>query len=241
MNRRLPVRVGIMDDDCFAREWLAALLAKDLRTIVCFSVGTPYELIKALQSQTDPDVILLDVEWSDETTRVSEVVGLIRKLRAIANVICISQYGKCPSVRAAILEQTRGFFLKDEIRFGLGSAIMRALEADFLVTPGVLPIINGADLDGIVRIESIQNWQPHPALSSQLVQVFTLRALYGMSAGQVARELHLSTGTVEKYMHYAYKRLLVPWGDEAALEGLDWSDVSQETWAFHQYSLLPAM
>ena len=119
------------------------------------------------------------------------------------------------------------------------SALIFALQVTFLVTPGVLPILRQDRNKIMEKVSRINTWAPNPGLTPQLMQVFTLRILYGMSAPLTAQEIHLAPGTVEKYMQYAYQKLSTQWGDDEYLAGLDLENMPPEVQAFHQFNLPP--
>jgi DNA-binding NarL/FixJ family response regulator len=60
-----------------------------------------------------------------------------------------------------------------------------------------------------------------------------------MSAPLTAKEVFLSSGTVEKYMQQIYQKLSLEWGDTSLLTGVNLEKVSPETQAFHFYVLPP--
>ena len=239
MELQLPVRVGLMDDDFFALKWNADLLTRDLRTTVRLEAESPQGLLRGLRGGAEIDVLLLDVEYLPEVPPLPELIHAASRLQAGARILCLSQYGDPQALQASITGGASGFLLKRDVRMGIGSAVVLARKVDFLITPGVFPILqqNHRQIwDSAARINA---WVPHPGLSPQLLQVFTLRVLYGMSAPLAAQEIHLAPGTVEKYMQYIYQKLSLRWGDEAFLVGLSLDDLPPEVQAFHQYTLPP--
>lgn len=238
MNLRLPLRVGLMDDDFFALKWNADLLTRDIRTTVCIEAETPGGFLQALGQGIELDVALLDVEYDPEQPPLAELIGFVRAARPYARIVCLSQYGRRRHLDAALNAGVKGFLLKHEIRMGIASALVQATRVGFLVTPGVLARRPGLALLS-QPVETIHPWEPHPGLTPQLSQVFTLRVLYGMSAPMAAQEIHLAPQTVEKYMQYAYQKLSRCWGDERYLLGIKLDDFPLEIQAFHRFNLPP--
>ena len=238
MNTRPPLRVGLMDDDFFALKWNADLLTRDIRTTVCVEAETPEEFLQALARGIELDVALLDVEYEPEQLPLAELIGFVMAARPCIRVVCLSQYGHRRHVDAALNAGVRGFLLKHEIRMGIASALVQASRVGFLVTPGVLAHRSGLALHRRPT-NMIHSWEPHPGLTPQLSQVFTLRVLYGMSAPMAAQEIHLATQTIEKYVQYAYQKLSCRWGDERYLSGIDLDDFPPEVQAFHRFTLPP--
>ena len=238
MKVKLPVRVGLMDDDFFALKWIADLLTRDFRTTVAFETETPGELLTQLK-RYDVDIVLLDVEYQPQEPELSELMCLIQSVNAPPAIVCFSQFDKAKTLRTAIYHGARGFLLKQEVRMAISSALVMASQVNFLITPGVLSVMRQEYQRIIGRVTSINAWRPHPGLTPQLRQVFTLKVLYGMSAPLTAQEIHLAPSTVEKYMQYAYQKLSSRWGDDRFLVGLDLNDCAPEIQAFHRFTLPP--
>ncbi len=240
MDTRLPLNVGLMDDDFFALKWNADLLTRDLRTSVCFETETPAELLWELQHGSKVEMVLLDVEYSSEYPDLSDLIKRIQNSPAKPLVVCLSQYGSLKALSTAIQCGARGFLLKREIRMEIVSALVMAMQVHFLITPGVRSLLQAADRKyPIWEVSQINAWAPHPSLTPHLRQVFTLRVLYGMSAPSTANKIHLAPGTVEKYMQHAYQKLSTPWADDTSLAGLNLEDLSPEVEAFHRFILPP--
>jgi len=239
MSIRLPIQVGLMDDDFFALKWNADLLTRDLRTTVRFETEVPATMVKELKHLDKLDIFLLDVEYYPEEPAFPELINAIRRACPQAAIICLSQYGRVESLMTAINCGTRGFLLKHEVRMGIGPALVMALQVDFLITPGVLTALQNEYEYFIPQVSKITPWIPHPGLTPQLRQIFTMRVLYGMSAPMTANEIHLAPGTVEKYMQYIYQKLSTQWGDDKYLAGLELEGLSPEVQAFHRFSLPP--
>lgn len=240
MSGKTPIRVALMDDDFSALQWNAHLLSRDLRTTVSLEAESPEELLLKLHRHPAVDIVLLDVEYLPEEPTLQELMGRISAFSPAPAVICLSQYGGEYPLEKAIQSGARGFLLKNEVRMAISSAVMLALEADFLISPGVIPWLNEIRPQATGGVVRMKPWVVHPAFSAQLKQVFTLKVLYGMSAPLTAQEVFLTPGTVEKYMQYAYQKLSQRWGDERLLEGIEADELSPEAWAFHLYTLPPA-
>lgn len=241
MEVKLPIRVGLMDDDFFALKWLADLLTRDVRTQVCFECDSPEGLLRELCRVPDVDVILLDPEYASGRLLVDRLINIISSFTSHPRVVCLAQYGEAQTLQAAIANGARGFLLKQDVRMGIGSALVMAAQTDFLVSPGLLPVLQQECRRLYRRLGTLHAWAPHPGLTPQLRQVFTMRVLYGMSAPMVGNEIHLASSSVEKYMQTAYQVLASGWGDESTLLGVDLGRFSPEVQAFHRFNLPPVV
>ena len=246
MKIQLPISVAVMDDDFFALKWNAELITRDVRTTLAFEVDSPQALLSTIEGQPPPQVLLLDTEYAPAEPDLTELLDTLRHRYPVMQVLCLSQYGSESVVKAALLGQTRGVVQKNEICMGVVSAIVAALQVNFLITPGLRHILEQGILQPSDRsnayarqVNSINPWIPHPGLTPQLRRVFTLRVLYGMSAPMTAQEIHLAPNTVEKYMQYVYQKLSEQWGDDRYLMGYMLETLPQEVQAFHLFNLPP--
>jgi DNA-binding NarL/FixJ family response regulator len=239
MNTHLPIRVGLMDQDFFALKWLSNLLTRDIRTSLCFETETTTELLNALQEFRDIDIVLLDVDDHPTNMYMAELILAIREIHSIVVIVCLSQQASPETLRIAVTCGTRGYLIKNEIRMAICSAVVQAMQVDFLASPGILPLIRKDFNDFSGKVTTINPWLPNPNLSPMLRQVFLHRILYGMSAPQTAQAIHLTTATVEKYMQYVYQKLSISWGDEQYLAGLNMDELSPELRSFYRFNLPP--
>jgi DNA-binding NarL/FixJ family response regulator len=239
MDLRLPIQVGLMDDDFFAMKWNANLISRDLRTTLCFEAETPRQLLALINSNPEIDVVLLDVEYQPVKPDLLALISAIKATSSKPAVVCLAQYGCPASLQAAIQSGARGYLKKQEIRMEIVSALLMALHVDFLVTPEVFKLVDIWEPLLLKKVQAIKPWEPNPSMTSKLERIFTLRVLYGMSAPSAAREIYLAPGTIEKYMHFAYQSLDRSWADESYLMGLELGEYPQEVRAFHRYVLPP--
>lgn len=237
-----PLRVGVMEDDYYALQWLSVLLARDLRTKVVIEAEGPARLLEALKlgrsGHDEPDILLINADYQKHVPPLNQLLEQAATLAKHSSLICLAQAVTPQLLHQVVEGGARGLLLKSELRLALVPALVQATRVRFLITPGVLPLLPHPLLAGI---KIFRAWQPHPALTPQLSRIFTLRVLYGMNSAQAAEEANLAPSTVEKYMQMAYARLARTWGDEHSLAGLDLDCQQAEVRAFHHYSLPPDM
>lgn len=239
MKNHFPVRCGLMDDDYFALNWMAGLVARDIRIKLCFAVNSPAELFQRIAHTPAIDLILLDAEYQVHYPPLMELITSIKTIIPHVKIVCLSQFCHPQTLAEAITAGVCGFFLKNEVRMEIGSALIHAMNTSLLVTAGVNQVLGAANLKCTIPVETIQTWIPNPHLSPQLQKVFNLRILYGMSTPIAAQEINLAPGTIEKYMQYVYQKLSMPWGDQSYLFGINLYEYPLDVQAFHQFSLPP--
>lgn len=133
------IRVVIIEDDLFARNWAAMLLARDWRTTLAGEVNAKTELlpfVKTLPGKVD--LFLLDVD------HIGERPGASKDLQTLADSLQRGSRVLLTGIRPleGIIQQTRhericGYILKDEINYSLTWAVSMAMEGHWITTPGV--------------------------------------------------------------------------------------------------------
>jgi DNA-binding NarL/FixJ family response regulator len=234
-----------MDDDFHALKLNATLLMRDLRTTVCAEAETPDALLGALDQMSEPNVIVVDTEYTPEGMPLE---SLIKRLREVANravIICLSQYGEPSAVRTAVLAGARGFLLKGDIRVAIAPAVVRACRNQFVFTPGVEAALRGEFDDLLREAERLPRWEPNPRLTPRQQEVLWMHVVYKMRASLVAQEMGLSESTPAEYMKAAIGVLkddlafINGWADQSDFEGIEVYDLKPEDLAFIVFTALP--
>ncbi|MGB1252453.1 MAG: response regulator [Candidatus Promineifilaceae bacterium] len=248
MSNRFPLRVAIMDDDFYALKGVAALLSRDLRTMIVDECSSAESLLSTLKkSRPKPDVILIDAEYRGGLIQIDDLLRRARRSAPEAVIIYWTQYADPQPVRAAAAANVNAIFVKSEVELGLATAIERAYIAERACTPSVSKLLRGhydAWLADAVRIEK---WELHPDLSPRLEQVFWLCIIYGMSVRAAAAEMCVQPETVERYRMKIYDIIDDGWNNEkylaAARERIVGAQEATRSinWAFHMMTQPPRL
>jgi hypothetical protein len=94
MTKIIPLRVAIMDDDYFALEKKASLLARDVRTQLCARCESARELLdylRELEGGKRPHAINLDTEHRAPDIPLGLLITRIREIAPETAIICLSQ------------------------------------------------------------------------------------------------------------------------------------------------------
>lgn len=232
MKVQRPLRVALMDDDFHSLKWNTALCMRDPRTTVVAETESPAALLAELEKEP-ADVVVVDAEFSPDHGGLAELLEAVRTATPEAALVCLSQYGQPEMVQAARAHGARGILLKGEIRMALVSALATSHKLPLVVTPGIVPHLNG-EAPHVIPI-----WQPNPGLTPQIMKSFWLRVFFGMRASLAAEELYVETATVERYVNQAYKILPDHWAEDSYLAEINLSLLSPEDQAFLWFTLPP--
>ncbi len=238
---RAPFKVALMDDDFYALKWNASLVMRDPRTTVTVEAETPRELIRHIKEEGAPDIVIVDVEYAANRMPVDEMLSAIQVEAPNAIVVCNSQYGEHETIETAMTFGARGYFLKNEVRMEIVSAISFAAINGLIVSPSIFDLMPSKYTFGPSQAHVLPIWKPNPRLTPQIIKSFWLRVFFGMRASLAADELYVETATIERYVNQAYKILTDGWADDAYLFNVDLTGLSPEDQAFVWFTLPPRL
>lgn len=178
------IRLLLADDQALVRGALAALLELEPDIVVVSQVGRGDEVVDAAR-ESRADVCLLDIEMPG-MTGIEAAAELQREVPSARSLI-VTTFGRPGYLRRAVDAGASGFVVKDTPASQLADAVRR-------VHAGLRVI------DPTLATESLT------AGDSPLTERETdvLRAaLDGATVAAIAREVHLSPGTVRNYLSSA--------------------------------------
>ena len=235
IKRTSPLSVIVMDDDYGSLKWYSKLLMRDPRTTVCHEAHSPSGLVKSLVEGQNPDVIVLDAEYMPADLPLDTLIMDLKALSPGTDIVCLSQYGNPISTRASTKAGALGFLIKEELQFGLATAVTLANQDWFVMTPAARRISDDFEIKSMKRTCAVLHWELPAGLKPALHESFVLRVICGMRAPLAAQEIYKATQTVEKYMNISYHTLHSRGVNRAGLEDIIWENLSPEDQAFLLY------
>jgi two-component system, NarL family, response regulator DesR len=178
------IRLLIADDQALVRGALAALLDLEPDLDVVAEVGRGDEVVEAARS-SDPDVALLDVEMPGLDG--IEAAGALRTAVPRVRVLMVTTFGRPGYLRRAMDAGAAGFVVKDTPAAQLADAVRRVHQGLRVVDPSLAAetLVAGAS--------------PLTGRESDVLR----SAREGGTVADIARELHLSEGTVRNHLSAA--------------------------------------
>ena len=196
MNATPPLRVLLVDDHTLFRAGVRTLIERDLGARITAECDTSAQALQAITLE-EPDVAMLDISLRDE-----DGIELARRISAdfAGRVRCImlSMHLNTEYVLRAFAAGAQGYVVKDAGPAELTRAIQAVVAGQRYVSPSA----SGALVDRL----SGDAGAPHQALSPRQLQVLCLVA-HGLSTKLIARELELSTKTVDAHRYQISQRL----------------------------------
>jgi two-component system response regulator DesR len=186
------IRVLLAEDQAMVRGALSALLKleSDLDVIGCAADGEEAWLLaqRAASEGNGPDVIVTDIEMPRLTGL--ELAQRIRDRGIGGKVIILTTFARPGLLRRALDAGVGGYLLKDAPAEQLAEAIRKVHRGGRAIDPQL----------------ALEAWSGDDPLNDRERQVLRL-AGEGLSAGDIAAQLHLSQGTVRNYLSEAIGKL----------------------------------
>ncbi len=182
------IRILIAEDQAMVRGALAALLGLEPDIEVVATAADGAEVL-ALCEQHAPDIVLTDIEMPRMTGL--ELAAQLATRGAASRVMIVTTFGRSGYLRRALSAGVRGFLLKDAPADALAAAIRTVHAGGRAIAPEL----------------ALESWSgAQDPLTERERQVLRL-AGEGASSADIARQIHLSEGTVRNYLSEAISKL----------------------------------
>ncbi|TCM45210.1 response regulator transcription factor [Kribbella sp. VKM Ac-2568] len=180
----MSIRLLIADDQALVRGALAALLDLEPDLEVVAQIGRGDEVVEAARS-SKPDVALLDVEMPGLDG--IEAAAALRSAVPGVRVLMVTTFGRPGYLRRAMEAGAAGFVVKDTPAAQLADAVRRVSQGLRVVDPS------------LAAETLVAGTSPLTARESDVLRT----AREGGTVADIARELHLSEGTVRNHLSAA--------------------------------------
>jgi two-component system, NarL family, response regulator DesR len=182
------IRVLIAEDQAMIRGALAALLAREPDIEVVARVERGDEVVaEALRSL--PDVTLMDIEMPGMDGILA--AAALREKLPTCKVLILTIFGRPGYLRRAIDSGVAGFMLKDAPPEELAAAIRKVAAGERVIDPKL----------AVAALE-----EGSSPLTPRERDVLAL-SVRGASVDEVAKQLHLTRGTVRNHLSIAIQKL----------------------------------
>lgn len=181
------IRVLLAEDQAMVRGALSALLKLESDLDVIGTAADGEEAWKLIQHDC-PDVVVTDIEMPRLTGL--ELAQRIRDNKLECKVIILTTFARPGFLRRALDAGVGGYLLKDAPAEQLAEALRKVHRGGRAIDPQL----------------ALEAWSGDDPLNDRERQVLRL-AGEGLSAGDIAEQLHLSQGTVRNYLSEAIGKL----------------------------------
>ncbi|OGO25535.1 MAG: hypothetical protein A2136_02065 [Chloroflexi bacterium RBG_16_54_11] len=184
-------QIIILEDDPFARNWMALLAARDWRTRLAGEFDQPLKIIPLLHQKASPlDLVLMDTDIPGGEDWIPQILGAVSGMKHPPAILCTGIRANPDILGRMNHPSFVGYILKNEINYSLAWAIDIALSGKWVVTEGIRSLASSMRfplprpcvvLDGRKTLQS--------TLSRHQADVSRLAFLFSMERRELADEL----------------------------------------------------
>ena len=181
------IRVLLAEDQAMVRGALSALLRMEADIDLLAAAADGESAWRELQ-RLQPDVLVTDIEMPGLSGL--ELAQRIQRQQLATKVIIVTTFARAGFLRRALESGVCGYLLKDAPAEHLAEAIRKVHRGGRAIDPQL----------------ALDAWSEADPLNDRERQVLRL-AGEGLSAGEIATQLNLSSGTVRNYLSEAIGKL----------------------------------
>ena len=198
MDKR--IKIALADDHVMLRNGLAGLIT-NLGYTVLFECDNGRELIKKLDKNDLPDIVLMDINMPEMDGY--EAALWLKRNHPFVNVLALSMYDDENAIIRMLRNGAKGYILKEsdpiELKHAIDSVMTKGFHYSEMVTGRLLHSINQMD-DADNGSKQLLN------LNDREIEFLKL-ASTEMTYKEIAEQMHLSPRTIDGYRDALFEKL----------------------------------
>jgi DNA-binding NarL/FixJ family response regulator len=200
------LRILLIEDDPYARDMMAMLLARDWRTQVLGEIthpNSPADLSPFANQRLD--VVVLDTENPGDPDLVLMAAKTMSAWPRPPRLLYISTQPDRRMIERLLPYSFGGFLIKSEVRYSLATAAALAASGRCVLTPSSQAASQGLNMPRHQRV--LTSAPVEEGLPPRTAEILRLALLFNLSQRDIADELMVSPGWVAEAMSAAYQHL----------------------------------
>lgn len=204
------IKVFVVEDDFYTLDALRVFLSQDPRTIYVGGSQKPKDALEAIRASDlveKPDLVLVDMRFRDAEGRERieglELIQTIDEMRGAgkldAKILCLSMNLNPRIVISALNCGADGYLDKNQAAERIVDAVELVHQGSLVISPNVADIIMGLIKEASSEVVLLPSETPS-SLSRRTEQVAYLYYRCGMTAREIAEELHIAESTVRTHI-----------------------------------------
>lgn len=193
-------KVVLCDDHALVRQGLAGLVT-NLGYIVLFECDNGSKFIEKIDKCNLPDIVLMDINMPEvdgfETTR------WLKKNYPSVKVLAVSMYEDDKAIIRMLRNGARGYILKNADLTELKTAIQSIMTKGFHYSE----MVTGKLIHSIQQMDDDETHQRELLSLSENEITFLKLASSEMTYKEIARKMHVSPRTVDRYRDILFEKL----------------------------------
>lgn len=187
------IRVVIVEDDPFARNWMTFLLVRDWRTKVIGELDDRQDLetyLKQLHERVD--LVIVDTDAPESLQWLGKIHSMFSGLSTPPRVVCTGLRPNEAILKYLSSPVFAGYVIKGEVLYAIGWVASLAIEGNWVITPSIQPLAiqhgfelpdNTIVVDGRVAVTN---------LTESEARVARLAFMFSLERRDLADELDIS-------------------------------------------------
>ncbi len=214
MKTENKIQVVIVEDDPYARDWMALLLARDWRTRVAaeFETSDAPGWRSYLADPLNPaDVLIVDTEIPAQPQGYRAVAESALARPHPPRLLYTCTRPEAHSLGWALQPGGAGYLVKGELRYGVASAAAYAAQGAFVLTPGGRELAGRLEQLGLACLPrpafSLDGQAANDRFTHRERDLARLGVLFNLAQRDLADELILSADFVAEVLGQVYEKL----------------------------------
>ena len=214
-NNEDKTQVLIVDDHPVVRDGLTTIINHERDLNVCGEAEDAHEALKAA-TELEPDVLVVDISLKNSDG--IELTKTIKTKYPKLPIVVLSIHDESVYAERALRAGARAFLMKDAVSENIVKAIRTVLSGEIYVSN----TISKKFLHEVAGDTTGTTKTPIENLSDREFEVFRLIG-EGYKASHIAKQLHLSTKTIETYRSRIKEKLNLPNAAELLQYSIKWA------------------
>jgi len=207
-------RVLLVDDHAVVRYGMAQLISRESDLAVCGEEENAANALGAI-AKLKPDLVIADISLKDSSGL--ELMRNIKAQHSSLPVLVVSNHDEAVYAEVAFRAGALGYLMKAESLDKLIPAIRRVLSGNIYVSDALAAKMLQQQVHGRPDLQE----SPVKGLSDRELEVFQLIGQWKKTS-EIARQLHLSTKTIEYYREQIKQKLELRNGAELTQRATVW-------------------
>lgn len=205
---RKGIRVLIIEDDLFSRDFMAMLLTRDWRTQVVGESCDKHEIKNIINDQNQNiDVVLLDTEVPGNDDWPFEIAKTIQSKDSCPKILCTGTQVDENLLKEIIETGFAGYILKDEIHYALASAVTNVTKEEWVTTEGIWKAALKMHLALPENIILMDGEIKDLDITDRQWEIARLALIFNQTHREIADELIIRADSVAKVVSMVYKKI----------------------------------
>lgn len=206
MNK--DIHVAILEDDVFARNWMALLLVRDWRTRVVGEFTTRADFFAFIEVSTQSiDVLIFDVDLFSEYFSIGEFCQIMASTCQNTKILLTGIHSDLKVMRQIYNENVAGYVLKSEIGYSLSWVITFIVEGYWVATPGTQALAHEANIVLPTNVLVLDGRKKMSVFTDHEAEVARIAFIFSAGRRELADELKISEQWSYGLVSELYKKM----------------------------------